>query len=124
MSHARLIQRVPKTSDNVYGITTVNNIPGDEVCVLYLGGNGTTTTRAANGNAKIIEQQVTNVFSDNIPIYSVVYDFDKYDEVGARAKSKYIYHGNNNHFGTRKYIYLTEKNMDGKIIKDILPIFF
>ena len=124
MSHSEIIKRVLKTPDNIYGIKRIKSIPGDEVCVLYLGGNGTTTTRAANGNAKIIEQQVTNVFSDDIPIYSVVYDFDEHDEVGARAKSKYIYHGNNRRFGTHKYIYLTEKNMNGKIIKDILPIFF
>ena len=38
MSCIEIGLRTQKTDDNPYGYAKVNNIPADEVCVLYLGG--------------------------------------------------------------------------------------
>jgi hypothetical protein len=79
-------------------LQSVQQIPSDEVCVVYLGGNGTverrrndgsisTAAQNANGNARyvrteIIEPLFTDGAGPDIPIYSVGYDFDDMDTGG------------------------------------------
>lgn len=74
MSHSGIIQRVPKTAENEYGIKRIKSIPGDEICVLYLGGNKTQSEHEASGNAKIIEQDILPHLSTKVPVYSAYYD--------------------------------------------------
>ena len=122
MSHARLIQRVPKTSDNVYGITTVNNIPGDEVCVLYLGGNDTNSGRAANGNAKIIEQDILPDLSVPVPVYAAQYMVN-IDEMAVEKESNFSKYGHNFLGSPRAYnsAWVTEQNFKNILKNDVLP---
>ena len=122
MSHARLIQRVPKTSDNVYGITTVNNIPGDEVCVLYLGGNDTNSGRAANGNAKIIEQDILPDLSVPVPVYAAQYMVN-IDEMAVEKESNFSKYGHNFLGSPRAYnsAWVTEQNFKTILKNDVLP---
>lgn len=46
MSSIEIGMRTDKTEANPYGYVKVAFIPEDEVCVLYLGGDGTDTDRA------------------------------------------------------------------------------
>lgn len=69
--------RTEKTDNNEFGWSIVNNIPYDEPCVLYLGGDGTNDDRAANGNAKIIEEDILKPIGIKIPIYSVKYNLQQ-----------------------------------------------
>ena len=55
MSSAEIGLRVQKSSANPLGYLHIDKIPSDEVCVVYLGGDGATDDKAANGYAKIIE---------------------------------------------------------------------
>ena len=133
MSSTKLILRSKQTKSNQYGIIPdVEEIPGDEVCVLYLGGNGTKTDKdssgeqKANGNAKIIEQQVINDFPDDIPIYAVKYDFDEKDSCGDRDRYRFIFESNiptiRNYHTKFKEIYLKKQNIKSQI-KNLIPFF-
>ncbi len=75
-SRLEIGKRVTKTSTNKFGWENIDFIPKDETCVIYLGGNGTTTDREANGNAKIITEEITSYIDEDIPVYSVQYDFN------------------------------------------------
>lgn len=133
VSSAKLILRSKLTKSNQYGIVPdVEKIPSDEVCVLYLGGNGTKTDekssgeQKANGNAKIIEQQVINDFPDNIPIYAVKYDFDEKDSGGDRDRHRFIFESNiptiRSYHTKSKEVYLKKQNIKSQI-KNLIPFF-
>ena len=84
MSSIEIGKRTDKTEDNPYGYVKVDSIPKDEVCVLYIGGGGTTTDKAANGYAKIIKNEILDEISAEIPVYSVKYSFDGHNRSLAR----------------------------------------
>lgn len=84
MSSIEIIQRTDKTEDNPYGCVRVDSIPEDEVCVLYLGGDGATTDKAANGYAKIIKNEILDEISTEISVYSIKYNFDGHEPSIAR----------------------------------------
>lgn len=84
MSSIEIGKRTDKTEDNPYGYVKVDSIPGDEVCVLCLGGDGTTTDKAANGYAKIIKNEILDEISTETPVYSIKYDFDGHNTSLAR----------------------------------------
>ncbi|MCR4917628.1 MAG: hypothetical protein K5912_01640 [Alphaproteobacteria bacterium] len=85
-----LLKRVRKTKKNRYGIMPVKQIPGDNVCVVCLGGNGSRSDKAANGNAKIVGEEVIDYLGVDIPLYSVRYDFAEEDAYGQYARYKYL----------------------------------
>ncbi|MBO4582713.1 MAG: hypothetical protein J5714_01485 [Alphaproteobacteria bacterium] len=122
MSHSSIIQRVPKTPDNRYGIKRVEFIPGDEVCVLYLGGNDTTTTRAANGNAKIIEQDILPDLSAQIQVYVAQYMVDTGD-MAVEWESNFSKYGHNFLGSPRAYnsVWITKQNFKRIFNNDVLP---
>ncbi len=66
--------RTEKTNNNKFGWSIVDQIPFDEPCVLYLGGDGTNDDKAANGNAKIIEKDILEPLGITIPVYSIKYN--------------------------------------------------
>ena len=76
MSSVKIGLRTTKTEDNPNGYITIENIPNDEVCVLYLGGDGSTDDKAANGYAKIIENEILDTVNTSIPVYSITYNFE------------------------------------------------
>ena len=84
MSSIEIGKRTDKTEDNPYGYVKVDSIPKDEVCVLYIGGDGATTDKAANGYAKIIKNEILNEISTEIPVYSIKYNFDVHNKSLAR----------------------------------------
>ncbi len=85
MSSIEIGKRTNKTEDNPYGYTKVDSIPKDEVCVLYIGGGATTTDKAANGYAKIIEEDILDKkISAEIPVYSIKYNFDGHNKLIAK----------------------------------------
>lgn len=126
-----LILRSKKTKDNhnEYGIDpNIKEIPGDEVCVLYLGGNGSRSNRVANGYLKPLEIQVTDVFKQDIPLYAVKYDFDAEGDMGTEALEKYIRQADNqsiyNYYnGQRRHIYLNRHNIKHQINSNLGAFF-
>lgn len=84
MSSIEIGKRTDKTEDNPYGYVKVDSIPKDEICVLYIGGDGTTTDKAANGYAKIIKNEILDEISTETPVYSIKYDFDGHNKSLAR----------------------------------------
>ncbi len=84
MSSIEIGKRTDKTEDNPYGYVKVDSIPKDEVCVLYIGGDGTTTDKAANGYAKIIKNEILDEISVETPVYSIKYNFDGHNKSIAR----------------------------------------
>lgn len=129
-SSAKVILRSKKTktTDNEYGIVPdIKEIPGDEVCVVYFGGNGTITDKAANGYIKPVELQVINDFLQDIPLYAIKYDFDKNDESGARRLYEYIRQGDNksihNHYTRTRYVYINQQNIKHQINDNLISFF-
>ena len=84
VSSIEIGKRTDKTEDNPYGYVKVDSIPKDEVCVLYIGGDGTTTDKAANGYAKIIKNEILDEISVETPVYSIKYNFDGHNKSIAR----------------------------------------
>lgn len=75
VSDIHVYLRTAKSQDNPFGFAEVPQIPENECCVVYLGGDGAVNNKAANGYAKIIENEILKPFSAQIPVYSVRYDF-------------------------------------------------
>ena len=84
MSSIEIGKRTDKTEDNPYGYVKVDSIPKDEACVLYIGGDGTTTDKAANGYAKIIKNEILDEISAEVPVYSITYNFEGHNKSIAR----------------------------------------
>lgn len=74
-SHLYVYQRTEKTEDNPFGFVEREQIPADEACVVYLGGDATEKEKDANGYAKIIKNEILAPMNIDIPVYSVRYDF-------------------------------------------------
>lgn len=87
MSSIEIGMRTDKTEANPYGYVKVASIPEDEVCVLYLGGDGADTDRTANGYAKIIENEILADIDAKISVYSIKYNFDGHKKTVARQIS-------------------------------------
>ncbi len=121
-SKASIILRTGKTAKNKHGILHVKNIPADNVCVLYLGGNLTEDDRAASGNAKVIEQEILPDISEHVPVYSVAYSFDADDTEFAREVT---FHKSGHSFLTSPrmpmFINVNAKNIDTTFRRYIMP---
>ena len=76
MSSIKIGLRTQKTKSNPWGYEAIENIPSDEVCVLFLNGDGATDDKSANGAAKIIEEQVLDTIGEKVSVYSTNYDFE------------------------------------------------
>lgn len=76
--------RTQKTEDNPHGYVNVDSISGDKVCVVCLGGDGTDGNREANGYAKTIENEILDTIDAKVPVYSVAYDFRRWEQPEAR----------------------------------------
>ena len=74
-STAAVYQRTAKSDNNPFGFSEVSQIPDNECCVVYLGGDGAVNNKAANGYAKIIENEILKPLEAKIPVYSIRYDF-------------------------------------------------
>jgi len=75
-SRSSIGQRVKKTSDNPHGFKNVDAITTDETAILFLGGNGTTSAKGANGYLSSLEELLqTNNIKENVSLYATVYDF-------------------------------------------------
>lgn len=120
-----MLVRSNQTMDKEYHIDVVKGVPADEVCVLYLGGNGTvdqvypvkkTAIQVANGDTKRIRSEIVKPFFNDamgvdIPVYAVAYDFD--DEFDSQLEMR--------HDTGRNTLNVTEKNLRRKL-KLILSI--
>lgn len=84
MSSVEIGKRVPKTEENPYGYEKVVAIPKDEVCVVCLGGDGATTDKAANGYAKIIQNEILESLNNDVSVYSITYNFGQHRKELAR----------------------------------------
>ncbi len=75
-SRVSLGQRVTKNEKYPFGWKQIEKIPGNEVSILFLGGDGTVTDRAANGNLVVVERllQEKNL-AGKVALYAVAYDF-------------------------------------------------
>ena len=120
----KMLVRSNKTADMKYHSAMVDGIPADEVCVLYLGGNGTIDTvwpkkksaeEIANGDAKRIREEIVKPFFNDsmgidIPVYAVAYDFDDY---GGKDEINHNIH----HYALE----IGAKNLRHRFIKYIVP---
>ena len=89
MSRVFIGTRVEKTDENPQGWKNVSQIPADEVCVVFLGGDGTQDERSSNGNVKGIQEEIGKVFGSEVSVYGVGYNFEKNEQNKAR-KSEYV----------------------------------
>ena len=77
-------QRIEKSAEHPFGWKEVNAIAPDEVCVLYLGGDGAQEDRIANGYAKTVEDEIADALPEKVNYYSVKYDFAGHSKEIAR----------------------------------------
>ena len=72
-------KKVKKSKKNEYGYKKVQNIKANEVCVLFLGGNGTQDDKAAHGYIKpVVELLQENTMDNKVNVYGITYDFGDY----------------------------------------------
>lgn len=103
----------------------VDIIPPDEVCVIYLGGNETNDTKAANGNAKIVDEQVIKRMGVKVPVYAVSYNYNGNTHAGKESERSILFnkHGKNMFVNptASQSVIVTEKNYRNIFNRQILP---
>ena len=142
VSKAKIIMSREKVPDSQ--LQSVQRIPPDQVCVVYLGGNGTvdrrnndggfsTARENANGNAKYVRMEITEPLFEQelvtkVPIYSVGYDFDNMDSNGTTS----LYGDNKRHTvdtalqystnsdGYKNYLVINNRNIRRILKNDIM----
>ena len=112
-------------------------IPPEETCVLYIGGNGTVDTpespaeKKASGDAKRVQNEIVKPFfmdamGIDIPVYAVAYDFDEDDYGGARTLhsdfspviSDNVLKSKNT---TKQYLVFNHKNIKREFRRYVMP---
>ena len=83
-THGRIIQRVPKTDANKYGVKTVRHVPVSTPAVVIFGGELTDTIKDANYYASLMSKLLKFYNINGVNIYSVYYDFDTDDRSSER----------------------------------------
>lgn len=140
-SKANIIVAREKVPDSE--LESVQMIPPEQVCVVYLGGNGTVVRRRsdgtmsterenANGNSRyIIREIIEPIFATemdvDIPVYSVGYDFDDMDTTGTitlsgdnkRHSVKTAMDAKNS--GYKNYLVVDNHNIRRVLKNDIMP---
>ena len=143
VSKAKIIIGREKVPDSE--LQSVEEIPSDQVCVVYLGGNGTvdrrrddgtmsTTQENANGNAKYVRSEITNPLFANeigidVPIYSVGYDFDDMDQSGTvalradnkKGSVKTALQYNQSSEGYKNYLVIDDKTIKRTLKQILIP---
>lgn len=88
LSRAILGERVPKSASNQFGWRSVADLPADEVCVFFLGGDGTMSEISANGYLSSVENLLKEKgLYGKVGMYGLVYEFGDYmNKHSARLK--------------------------------------
>ena len=87
-------KKVEKSTDNRFGYEKVKSIEADEVCVLFLGGNGSQFDKVAHGYIKpVVELLKENGLSDKVNVYGITYDFGDYFEWQKALEMQMKQHG-------------------------------
>ncbi len=83
-SSISLGQRVGKTENNPFGFKKIDSIQPEEICILYLGGDGTQTDKQANGylssTQKLLENNLSPEDLSKVSLYAPVYNFGAWDD--------------------------------------------
>lgn len=109
-THGKIIQRVPKTDTNIYGIRRVKSISANKPCIIAFGGERTNTIKDANYYASVLDKLLEFYGINNVKIYSVYYDFEsndrRYERTNAfiNARSKILNKVNKLYAVDTKYI--------------------
>lgn len=78
-SHICVGKEVEKSTSFPHGYKTVKDIDGDEICILFIGGNGAEDNKAAHGYIKpAIELLAENGLKNKVQVYGLAYDFGDY----------------------------------------------
>ena len=91
MTDVQIGLRCQKSEQYPHGWKKVDAVPADEVCVVYLGGDGSVTDKEANGYTKIAEKDITQALGHGVPVYGATYDFGEADTDLAR-KLQFLKH--------------------------------
>ena len=83
-SSISLGQRVDKTENNPFGFKKIDTIQPDDICILYLGGDGTLTDKQANAylssTQKLLEDNLSQEDFQKVSLYAPVYNFGEWDD--------------------------------------------
>ncbi len=124
-SSVGIILRSEKNKTQKYHMSEVPDIPPDEACVLYLGGNATDENKSANGNAKIIETEIIPYLSRPVPVYAVRYDFGENRRVGNSSERDLLFDRAGTNSAVTPYevvrVVLNEHNLRNVFRRRILP---
>ena len=78
-SRAEIGKEIKKNKKNIFGYQKVDKVDSDETCILFIGGNGTLTDKAAHGYLKsAIALLKQHHLSKNVTVYGTTYDFGDY----------------------------------------------
>ena len=120
MSNVSIGLRVEKSKENQSGWKIVDTVPFDCPCVVYLGGNGAISDKAANGYAKEVETEIISTVGSRVPVYSLKYDFSGSDAEYARRYEFMKHRQENSSEEIEKIkIHVTDEEINPKYI-DIL----
>lgn len=78
-SQVEIGKEIKKSKKNIFGYQKVDKVDSDETCILFIGGNGTLTDKAAHGYLKsAISLLKQHHLSKNVTVYGATYDFGDY----------------------------------------------
>ena len=78
-SQVEIGKEIKKSKKNIFGYQKVDKVDSDETCILFIGGNGTLTDKAAHGYLKsAIVLLKQHHLSKNVTVYGTTYDFGDY----------------------------------------------
>lgn len=123
-------ERVSKTNDNPDGWKMMDEIPMDRVCVLFLGGTGSDTPKAANGYLKTIESALLSAdVRAPVGMFGVIYHFGDtrgdaeyaFDDKVARKIQMYKY---GHKFGLDNPKTLSPDNLNPRYVNELFERVF
>ena len=86
INNGKVVKRVPKDAEHIYGIVDADNIPIDIPCIVAIGGGKSTTRRHANYYASALNKLFVAHNIDGVSIYSAYKSYVDTNRKDMRAK--------------------------------------
>lgn len=123
-SQVSIGEKTEKSTSNPFGYHKVERIGADEVCVLFIGGNGTRDDKAAHGYIKPAVELLKEYDLDkSVSVYGTTYDFGDYFNTDQALDAQMQKYGHKSRFVDGVFESVHDETKNPQFIKQIFDMF-